>query len=361
MFGANLLASLEEEHWSDGEQMRGRPIKPASCSVIVLSLICVLAVGCLLSPLCMLILPLVLPFDHGMYNPFTSTSRETFSRTCDVKCEANLLSISVKILLLCFTTCRLYAQPVFTVCHRLRIRPLSVSALLHRKLRAPSCYGLDYSPLDPATLHPFPFNESLIGLTLSVNLLGLGATCAFWVAFAARWLKGLLESKTSETLSAVSEDLHVQFGIPPSAAAAGVVAGTGQGGLVPGSYANLVNFVLTFTDTLLLLHLVGITLRALHWLRGGRRHYVIQVVRSPDGVSRTYRVTGSSLEVVATQIIQNYNFDFPVSLYTLYLFEPIIILFADLMQHFYCYTSKGCIFYLYRDARVQLYPCTQFY
>ncbi|KAL5112054.1 Vang-like protein 1 [Taenia crassiceps] len=192
---------------------------------------------------------------------------------------------------------------------QLRIRPLSVSALLNRKFRAIECISLDFSLFDPATLHPFPSTERLIGLTLSVNFLGVGATCAFWVAFAARWMKWLLQSRT-EHFSAVSQDLHAQFGLP--AAVAPPAKASDQIDPTNPSYASLVSFVLTFTDTLLLLHLVGVALRTWNCIKGGGRHYVVQVVRSPDGVSKTYRLTGSSLEVVAMQIIQKYNVDFPL-------------------------------------------------
>ncbi|EUB64913.1 Vang-like protein [Echinococcus granulosus] len=236
MFGANLVASREEERWSDSEQIRMRLISPNYCGL-------------------------------------------------------------------------LYVQPIVCVCRRLRICPLSASALLNRKFRAIECINLDFSPFDPATLHPFPSTERLIGLTLSVNFLGVGATCAFWVAFAARWMKWLLRPR-AEHFSAVSQDLHAQFGLP--AAVAPPAETSGQIDPANPSYASLVSFVLTFTDTLLLLHLVGVVLRTWNCIKGGGRHYVVQVVRSPDGASKTYRLTGASLEVVAMQIIQKYNVDFPL-------------------------------------------------
>ena len=230
--------------------------------------------------------------------------------SCNVRCEADLLSIAVKMLLLCLTTWKLYLQPITCVWRRLRIHPLSTSALLNRKFRTIGCFSLDFSAFNPAALHPFPSTERLIGFALSINFLGVGATCAFWVAFVARWMKWLLRPR-SQHLSAVSEDLHAQFGLP--AAVGPPPDSADQGDPINPSYTTLVSFVLTFTDTLLLLHLVGVSLRTWNFIKGGGRHYVVQVVRSPDGISRTYRVTGTSLEVVATHIIQKYNVDFPVS------------------------------------------------
>ncbi|VDM17336.1 unnamed protein product [Hydatigera taeniaeformis] len=308
MFGANLLASQEEEQWSDSEQIRMRLISPNYCGILGLSCICLLAVGCLLSPILMLLIPLILSLGGMDAQNLAFSPRLHITHSCNVRCEADLLSIAVKIILLCLTTWKLYVQPIVCVCRRLRIRPLSVSALLNRKFRAIECISLDFSPFDPATLHPFPSTERLIGLTLSVNFLGVGATCAFWVAFAARWMKWLLQSG-SEHFSAVSQDLHAQFGLPAAMAPAET---SDQNDSINPSYASLVSFVLTFTDTLLLLHLVGVALRTWNCVKGGGRHYVVQVVRSPDGVSKTYRLTGASLEMVAMQIIQKYNVDFPL-------------------------------------------------
>ncbi|VDD80861.1 unnamed protein product [Mesocestoides corti] len=309
MFGANLLASQKEEQWSDGEQVHLRPISPNNCGIIGLSFICLLAIACLLSPIFMLLLPLILSLDHmdTQHSPFYSAF--PIAHNCNVRCEADLLSISIKTLLLCLTTWKLYVQPIVSVCRRLRIRPLSVSALLNRKFRAVGCFSLDFSPFDPACLHPFPSTERLIGLTLSVNLLGVGATCAFWVAFVARWMRRMFRTRPDH-LSAVSQDLHVQFGIPASLTHPSDASD--QSGPANTSYSGLASFVLTFTDTLLLLHLVAVMLRTWNSVRGGDRRFVVQVVRSPDGVSKTYRVAGASLEVVATHIIQRYNVDFPV-------------------------------------------------
>ncbi|CDS40369.1 Strabismus [Echinococcus multilocularis] len=309
MFGANLLASQEEEQWSDSEQIRMRLINPNYCGLVGLSCICLLAVGCLLSPIFMLLIPLVPSLGGIDTQNFAFPPRLHIIHSCNVRCEADLLSIAVKILLLCLTTWKLYVQPIVCVCRRLRICPLSASALLNRKFRAIGYINLDFSPFDPATLHPFPSTERLIGLTLSVNFLGVGATCAFWVAFAARWMKWLLRPR-AEHFSAVSQDLHAQFGLP--AAVAPPAETSGHIDPANPSYASLVSFVLTFTDTLLLLHLVGVVLRTWNCIKGGGRHYVVQVVRSPDGASKTYRLTGASLEVVAMQIIQKYNVDFPL-------------------------------------------------
>ncbi|VDO05434.1 unnamed protein product [Rodentolepis nana] len=309
MFGANLAAFREEEQWSDSEQIRSRPINANYCGLFGLSFVCFLAIGCLLSPILMLIIPIALSLGRDATIGFGLSARLPIMNSCNVRCEANLLSISVKMLLLCLTTWKLYIQPIACVCKRLGIRPMSVSALLSRKFRALGRFSLDHSPFDPSTLHPYPSAERLIGLTLSVNFLGVGATCAFWVAFAARWMKWLLQPR-SEYLSAVSQDLHAQFGLPAALATPSDIAD--QGDPSNSSYASLVSFVLTFTDTLLLLHLVGVTLRTWNYIKGNGRHYVVKVIRSPDGISKSYRVTGSSLEVVATRIIQKYNVDFPL-------------------------------------------------
>lgn len=309
MFGANLTASLEEEQWSDSEQIRTHTISTNYCGLLGLSFICLSALGCFISPLFMLLLPLIFSLDKIGSNNLVYPSSLTLTCTCDVRCEADLLSIAVKMLLLCLTTWKLYLQPIVSFWRRLRSHPLSASALLNRKFRSIDYISLDLTPLSPATLYPFPSIERLIGFALSVNFMGVGATCAFWVAFVARWMRWLIWPRPQH-LSAVSEDLRVQFGLPalvkPSPDSADQVDPT----MPP--YATLVSFVLTFTDTLLLLHLVGVMLRTWNFIKDGGRRYVVQVVRSPDGISKTYRVTGTTLEVVATQIIQKYNVDFPV-------------------------------------------------
>ncbi|VDN35734.1 unnamed protein product [Dibothriocephalus latus] len=262
LFGCNLAAARAEEQWSDTEQASATPaysggqlyktVESGCCGLICLSFMCIVGISCLFSPIGMLILPVVLSFaSQSQKSPvveeeFVSSSSalslddpaflegrggnlDSGGITCNTRCEADLLSLGVKLIILCLTTWKLYVLPVVLVYRRLGIRPLSVSAILNRKLRA-GCYKANV--------------------------------------------------KSAASLLA---------------------------------YPNLVSFVLTFADTQLVLHILGLILGGLQRVLTEKTVYVVQVVRSPDGQSKSYRVNGGSIDSVASELLYRYLVDFPVS------------------------------------------------
>ncbi|BHF57818.1 Vang-like protein 1 [Sparganum proliferum] len=332
LFGFNLAAARAEEQWSDTELASAparngqmyKTVDSGCCGIICLSFICIVGVSCLFSPIGMLILPVVLSFtSQSKKTPvgedFVSSSsalsltdsdflgsqnklNSAGGITCNTRCEADLLSLGVKLIILCLTTWKLYVLPVVLVYRRLGIRPLSVSAILNRKLRA-GCYKTKSKPVNPSSLHPYPI-ERPFAVTISVNFLSFGATCAFWVVFVARWVNSSGSAQRSTPLP----DPTVLFGLDdvsssPSSQTASLLA-----------YSNLVSFVLTFADTQLVLHILGLILEGLQRVLTDKTVYVVQVVRSPDGHSRSYRVNGGSIDSVATELLHRYLVDFPVEL-----------------------------------------------
>ncbi|CAH8439764.1 unnamed protein product [Heterobilharzia americana] len=72
-------------------------------------------------------------------------------------------------------------------------------------------------------------------------------------------------------------------------------------------YLSIVVFAGSLTDTLLFLHYAAI---ALMELRKIRFHYVIHIVRSPDGMSRTLKCGEMSLQRAAVEVLQFYMLEF---------------------------------------------------
>ncbi|VDL97290.1 unnamed protein product [Schistocephalus solidus] len=330
LFGFNLAASRAEEQWSDTEQASAtahngqmyKTVESGCSGLICLSFICIVGISCLFSPIGMLLLPFMLSFtSQSLQSPVdedfvSSTSAlslddpsflesrsksDVLGITCNTRCEADLLSLCVKLIILCLTTWKLYVLPVVLVYRRLGIRLLSVSAILNRKLRA-GCYKANSQPVNPSSLHPCPI-ERPFAVTISVNFLSFGATCAFWVVFVARWMNS---SGSSQRPVRISNPTDL-FGLDDLSSS----RSTQTASLL--AYSNLVSFVLTFADTQLVLHILGLILGGLQRLLTDKTIYVVQVVRSPDGHSKSYCVNGGSIDCVATELLYRYLVDFPVS------------------------------------------------
>lgn len=76
-------------------------------------------------------------------------------------------------------------------------------------------------------------------------------------------------------------------------------------------YGSIVLFSNSLSDALLFLNFSGIALLEFQRLRS---QYAVHVVRSPDGASKTYRLSDMSLQKAALEILQMYMVDFTVSL-----------------------------------------------
>nr|CAH8827205.1 unnamed protein product [Trichobilharzia regenti] len=194
-------------------------IKVFKCSnTLSFAISAFLGIASLVSPILMLLLPF-LPFWIGW-----STD------TCQPTCEGNLISISVKLVLLSIALWFL-SSPCQPFCG-------SGTAILPR-----------------------------IRLCRTLFLcLVLVVLFAFWLFYTVR----VIQPKESD-------------------------------------YLSIVVFASSLTDTLLFLHYAAI---ALMELRKIRFHYVIHIVRSPDGMSKTFKCGEMSLQRAAVEVLQFYMLEF---------------------------------------------------
>jgi len=75
------------------------------------------------------------------------------------------------------------------------------------------------------------------------------------------------------------------------------------------TYSQLVQFGVSMTDTLLFTHYVAVVMLELRQLQP---YFVVKLVRSPDGMSRSYTVGQLSVQHVALHCLDHYYRDFDV-------------------------------------------------
>ncbi|KAH8253767.1 hypothetical protein KR032_006827 [Drosophila birchii] len=74
-------------------------------------------------------------------------------------------------------------------------------------------------------------------------------------------------------------------------------------------YKSLVGYATNFVDTLLFIHYVAVVLLE---LRHQQPSYYVKIIRSPDGVSRSYMLGQLSIQRAAVWVLQHYYVDFPI-------------------------------------------------
>jgi len=85
-----------------------------------------------------------------------------------------------------------------------------------------------------------------------------------------------------------------------------ILSGAGQ------SYIQLVQFGVSMTNTLLFTHYVAVVLLELRPLQP---FFVVKLVRSPDGLARSYTVGQLSVQHLALHCLDHYYRDFEVRVY----------------------------------------------
>ena len=75
-------------------------------------------------------------------------------------------------------------------------------------------------------------------------------------------------------------------------------------------YTDLVQYASSLLDSLLFLHYLALLLLELR--HTGQPQYLIKVVRSPDGESRTFTMGQLSIQRAAAHILQQYYTQFPI-------------------------------------------------
>ncbi|KAL7019860.1 hypothetical protein ACKWTF_011276 [Chironomus riparius] len=75
------------------------------------------------------------------------------------------------------------------------------------------------------------------------------------------------------------------------------------------NYKTLVSYAINFSDTLLFIHYVAVILLEIRHLQP---LYYVKIVRSPDGLSKSYPIGQLSIQRASVWILQKYYTDFPV-------------------------------------------------
>lgn len=75
------------------------------------------------------------------------------------------------------------------------------------------------------------------------------------------------------------------------------------------NYKTLVSYAITFADTLLFIHYIGVVLLEIKHLQP---NYYVKIIRSPDGESRSYSIGQLSIQRAAVWILQKYYTDFTI-------------------------------------------------
>lgn len=145
----------------------------------------------------------------------------------------------------------------------------------------------------------------LVSLTARMILLALGVWTIFLRKPTATLPRIYLFRATIMLLVLISTFTYWLFYI--------VQVTEGTKAIVEGSeasdYKSLVSYATNFTDTLLFIHYVGIVLMEIRHLQPT---YYIKVVRSPDGISRSYAIGELSIQRAAVLVLQRYYTEFPI-------------------------------------------------
>lgn len=75
------------------------------------------------------------------------------------------------------------------------------------------------------------------------------------------------------------------------------------------NFQTLVNYSISFADTLLFIHYIGVVLLEIKHLQP---NYYVKVIRSPDGESRSFNIGQLSIQRAAVYILQKYYAEFPI-------------------------------------------------
>ncbi|XP_055855649.1 vang-like protein 2-B [Episyrphus balteatus] len=146
----------------------------------------------------------------------------------------------------------------------------------------------------------------LVSLTARLILLALGLWALFLRRPSATMPRIFLFRATVLLLVTVSTFSYWLFYIVQVTNGAKIVVETGGDAV---DYKSLVAYATNFVDTLIFIHYIAVVLLE---LRHTQPTYYVKIIRSPDGVSRSYTLGQLSIQRAAVWVLQRYYVDFPI-------------------------------------------------
>ncbi|XP_013104904.1 vang-like protein 2-B [Stomoxys calcitrans] len=146
----------------------------------------------------------------------------------------------------------------------------------------------------------------LISISVRLLLLAIGLWALFMRRSAATMPRIFLYRAVVLLLVTLSTFAYWLFYIVQVTNGAKIVVETGGDAV---DYKSLVAYATNLVDTLLFIHYIAVILLE---LRHNQPMYYIKIIRSPDGVSRSYTLGQLSIQRAAVWVLQRYYVDFPI-------------------------------------------------
>jgi len=146
----------------------------------------------------------------------------------------------------------------------------------------------------------------LVSLAARLLLLAIGLWAVFMRRTSATMPRIFLYRALVLLLVTICTFAYWLFYIVQVTNGAKIVVETGGDAV---DYKSLVGYATNFVDTLLFIHYVAVVLLE---LRHQQPCYYIKIIRSPDGVSRSYMLGQLSIQRAAVWVLQHYYVDFPI-------------------------------------------------
>ncbi|KAM7343291.1 strabismus domain-containing protein Vang isoform 1-T1 [Cochliomyia hominivorax] len=146
----------------------------------------------------------------------------------------------------------------------------------------------------------------LVSMAVRLLLLAIGLWALFMRNSAATMPRIFLYRAVVLLLVTLSTFAYWLFYIVQVTNGAKIVVETGGEAV---DYKSLVAYATNLVDTLLFIHYIAVVLLE---LRHNQSMYYIKIIRSPDGISRSYTLGQLSIQRAAVWVLQRYYVDFPI-------------------------------------------------
>ncbi|XP_037945943.1 vang-like protein 1 [Teleopsis dalmanni] len=146
----------------------------------------------------------------------------------------------------------------------------------------------------------------LVSLTVRLLLLAIGLWALFLRRCSATMPRIFLYRAVVLLLVTICTFAYWLFYIVQVTNGAKIIVETGGDAV---DYKSLVAYATNLVDTLLFIHYIAVVLLE---LRHNQPMYYVKIIRSPDGVSRSYMMGQLSIQRAAVWVLQRYYVDFPI-------------------------------------------------
>ncbi|KAI8128736.1 vang-like protein 1 [Lucilia cuprina] len=146
----------------------------------------------------------------------------------------------------------------------------------------------------------------LVSMAVRLLLLAIGLWALFMRHSSATMPRIFLYRAVVLLLVTLSTFAYWLFYIVQVTNGAKIVVETGGEAV---DYKSLVAYATNLVDTLLFIHYIAVVLLE---LRHNQPMYYVKIIRSPDGISRSYTLGQLSIQRAAVWVLQRYYVDFPI-------------------------------------------------